>query len=50
MSASTQFDPRSDAPFGTEPRRSNTPIYVWGTLYALGFCGLIWLAFFYRPG
>ena len=38
----------SDAPYGTEPRRSNTPIYVWGTLYALWLGVLVWMVFFYR--
>jgi hypothetical protein len=37
------------APFGTEPRRGNAPIYFWGALYALWFGVLIWLVFFYRP-
>ena len=38
----------SNAPFGTEPRRSNTPIYVLGVLYALWFGVLVWMAYFHR--
>lgn len=40
---------QSDKPYGTEPRRSNTPIYVLGVLYLLWFGVLVWMAFYYHP-
>lgn len=35
---------QSDAPFGTEVRRSRFPILLWGLLYVLWFGVLVWMA------
>jgi hypothetical protein len=52
MNSSSEGRPpqSSDAPYGTEPRRSAAPLVILSIVYGLWFLFLLWMAIFRAGG